>query len=97
MALREDARHRQRPCSAQACENDGAFRWLCGGVGVNHRLLSEFRTQQGDRIGRLLAAHVASLSFAGLINLEEIAPDGVRLRTQAGAASFRRRKTLEQA
>ena len=80
----------------QACDSDAAFRWLCGGVGVNHRLLSEFRTQQGDRIGRLLAAHVASLSFAGLINLDEIAQDGVRLRAHAGAASFRRRKTLDQ-
>lgn len=81
---------------AQACESDAAFRWLCGGVSVNHRLLSEFRTQQGDRIERLLADHVASLSFAGLINLDEIAQDGVRLRAHAGAASFRRRKTLEK-
>ena len=81
---------------AQSCESGAAFRWLCGGVSVNHRLLSEFRTQQGDRIGRLLAEHVASLSFAGLINLEEIAQDGMRLRADAGAASFRRRKTLER-
>jgi transposase len=81
---------------AHLCETEAAFRWLCGGVSVNHRLLSEFRTQQGDRIGRLLAEHVASLSFAGLINLDEIAQDGVRVRANAGAASFRRRKTLEQ-
>ena len=91
------ARALEQACEMeQACESDAAFRWLCGGVGVNHRLLSEFRTQQGDRIGRLLAAHVASLSFAGLINLDEIAQDGVRLRADAGAASFRRRKTLAQ-
>jgi len=91
------ARALEQACEMeQACESDAAFRWLCGGVGVNHRLLSEFRTQQGDRIGRLLAAHVASLSFAGLINLDEIAQDGVRLRADAGAASFRRRKTLDQ-
>jgi len=87
---------RQRAASAApragaGCESDAAFRWLCGGVGVNHRMLSEFRTQQGDRIGRLLADHVASMSFAGLINLDEIAQDGVRLRAHAGAASFRRR------
>nr|WP_264599325.1 IS1182 family transposase [Rhodoblastus acidophilus] len=80
---------------AQMCESDAAFRWLCGGVSVNHRLLSEFRSQRGDLIGRLLAEHVASLSVAGVISLDEIAQDGVRLRASAGAASFRRRKTLE--
>lgn len=81
---------------ARLCESDAAFRWLCGGVSVNHRLLSTFRTGQGERIGRLLAEHVASLSAAGLIDLDEIAQDGVRVRAHAGAASFRRRKTLEQ-
>src|SRR5271157_2244353 len=27
---------------ARRCEDSAAFRWLCGGVGVNHRLLSDF-------------------------------------------------------
>lgn len=81
---------------ARLCASQAAFRWMCGGVSVNHRLLSEFRTRQGDLIGRLLAEHVASLSVAGLIDLGEIAQDGVRVRASAGAASFRRRKTLER-
>ena len=80
---------------ARSCESEAAFRWLCGGVSVNHRLLSEFRVAQGERIGALLAEHVASLSVAGVIDLDEIAQDGVRVRASAGAASFRRRKTLE--
>jgi hypothetical protein len=71
-----------------------AYRWLCGEVGVNHRILSEFRRDQGGRIERLLCDHVASLSLAGLIDLDEVAQDGVRIRASAGAASFRRRKTL---
>ena len=81
---------------ARLCESDAALRWLCGGVSVNHRILSEFRTGEGARIERLLADHVASLSVAGLIDLDEIAQDGVRVRANAGAASFRRRKTLER-
>ena len=88
MALSDDAGSGQRAGA-------GAFRWLCGGVGVDHRLLSEFRAGQCERIGRLLADHVASLSVAGLIVLDEIAQDGVRLRANAGAASLRRLKTLE--
>lgn len=80
---------------ARLCDSDPAYRWLCGGVGVNHHALSDFRTAEGGRIERLLAVHVASLSVAGLIDLDEIAQDGVKVRASAGAASFRRRKTLE--
>ncbi len=79
---------------ARACEAVSAYRWLCGEVGVNHRILSEFRHDQGGRIEQLLVDHVASLSAAGLIDLDEAAQDGVRIRASAGAASFRRRKTL---
>lgn len=77
------------------CTLDPAYRWLCGGVGVNHHAISDFRSEQGERIERLLVQHVASLSAAGLIDLDEIAQDGVKVRAYAGAASFRRRKTLE--
>lgn len=80
---------------ARACGSVSAYRWLCGGVGVNHRILSEFRNDQGARIGVLLQAHVASLSMAGVIDLSEVAQDGVRIRAYAGGGSFRRRKTLE--
>ena len=77
------------------CAYDPAYRWLCGGVGVNHHALSDFRSGEGARIETLLAQHVASLSAAGLIDLDEIAQDGVKVRAHAGAASFRRRKTIE--
>ena len=80
---------------ARACETVSAYRWLCGGVGVNHRLLSEFRSDERARIGALLVAHVASLSQAGVIDLDEVAQDGVRIRASAGAASYRRRKSLQ--
>jgi len=80
---------------ARACSSVSAYRWLCGEVGINHRILSEFRNDQGARIEQLLCEHVASLSKAGLIDLDEVAQDGVRIRASAGAASFRRRKTLE--
>lgn len=80
---------------ARACGSVAAYRWLCGEVGVNHRILSEFRNDQGGRIEELLCEHVASLSAARLIDLDEVAQDGVRIRASAGAASFRRRKTLE--
>jgi transposase len=78
------------------CQHHPAYLWLCGGVGVNHHTLSDFRSAQGARIAQLLAEHVASLSQAGLIDLEEVVQDGVKVRARAGAASFRRRKSLEE-
>ena len=77
------------------CTYAPAYRWLCGGITVNHHALSDFRSAEGARIEMLLAQHVASLSAAGLIDLDEIAQDGVKVRANAGAASFRRRKTIE--
>ena len=81
---------------ARLCASAPAYRWLCGGVSVNHHALSDFRTDETLCLDDLLARHVASLSAAGLIDLDEIAQDGVKVRADAGAASFRRRPTLER-
>src|SRR6266700_4648393 len=81
---------------ARLCESHDAYRWLCGGVSVNHHQLSDFRVGCADLLDRLLAEHVAALAKTGLINLETLAQDGVRIRASAGAASFRREKTLDQ-
>src|SRR6266496_5603850 len=81
---------------ARLCERDDVYRWFCGGVGVNHRTLSEFRINHGDLLNRLLAQSVVALAAEGLIDLDMLAQDGVRVRASAGASSFRRRARLEQ-
>ena len=81
---------------AQLCKSHDAYRWLCGGVSVNYHTLSEFRFDCADLLDRLLAEHVAALSKAGLIDLANLAQDGVRIRASAGAASFRREATLDK-
>src|SRR5437867_11449419 len=81
---------------ARLCESHDAYRWLCGGVSVNHHQLSDFRVGCTDLLDRLLAEHVAALAKTGLINLDTLAQDGVRIRASAGAASFRREQTLDQ-
>ena len=78
------------------CERDDVYRWFCGGVGVNHRTLGEFRVAHGELLNRLLAQSVTALGSEGLIDLEVLAQDGVRVRASAGASSFRRRGRLEQ-
>jgi transposase len=81
---------------ARLCESHDVYRWLCGGVSVNYHGLADFRTADSDLLDRLLTENVATLSAANVINLNEVVQDGVRVRASAGAASFRRRKTLHK-
>ena len=78
------------------CNSHDVYRWLCGGVSVNYHTLSDFRIGCADLLDRLLIEHVAALAEAGLIDLDTLAQDGMRVRASAGAASFRREATLER-
>ena len=81
---------------ARLCEEHDAYRWICGGVGVNYHTLADFRVEPGDYLDGLLTSSVASLLAEGLVTLTRVAQDGVRVRATAGAASFRRRERLAQ-
>ena len=81
---------------ARRCEESKPFLWLCGGVSVNHRLLSDFRTDHGEALDELLTQVIASLVEQGVIQVSRISQDGVRVRVGAGAASFRREERLQK-
>ena len=81
---------------AWLCSHHHAFRWLCGGVSVNHHTLSDFRVDHVDVLDRLLTHSVAVLREQDLVDLNRVAHDGMRVRASAGAASFHRRATLEE-
>src|SRR3954447_11490200 len=81
---------------ADLCLRYDPFRWLCGGVSVNHHTLSDFRTDNPEFLEQLLKQSVEVLRQQGLIDLDRVAQDGIRVRASAGAASFRRRETLER-
>ena len=78
------------------CESSDAYRWLCGGVGVNHHTLGDFRVKHTLWLDEQLTRIVAALLSQGLVSMNRVAHDGMRVRAHAGAASFRRRETLEQ-
>jgi transposase len=80
----------------QLCREHLAYRWLCGGVSTNYHSLAAFRTAHLAFLERLLVRGVAALVEAGLVSLDTLAQDGLRVRASAGAASFRRRKRLEE-
>jgi transposase len=81
---------------ARRCEEDVVYRWLCGGVSVNYHTLSDFRVDHAGFLDDLLTRDVASLLAEGLVELTRVAQDGMRVRANAGASSYRRRPTLEQ-
>ena len=87
------ARELARRCDADTGEV--AFQWLAGGVSLNYHTLADFRTDHLDFLDDLLTKSVASLRQEGLVELERVAQDGIKVRASAGASSFRRQETLQ--
>jgi transposase len=81
---------------ARRCEESTPFQWLCGGVSVNHRLLSDFRSGHEKALDRLFTQVVVTLVDQGVVKVSRISQDGVRVRVGAGAASFRSEERLQQ-
>jgi transposase len=81
---------------ARLCEQHHAYRWLCGGVGVNHHTLSDFRVGHAAWLDGELARGLAGLMAVGEVSLESVAQDGMRVRAAAGGSSFRRQARLAQ-
>jgi transposase len=78
------------------CREHIGFEWLCGGAGMNHSTLAEFRVAHGAVLERLLTDGFAAMLRIGHASLDRVAQDGMRVRAAAGAASFRRRASLER-
>jgi len=81
---------------ARLSQEHDAYRWICGGVSVNYHALNDFRSANEALMDELLTTNVASLAAAGAISLERVAQDGMRVRADAGAASFRRQASLQE-
>jgi transposase len=78
------------------CREDLPFEWICGGVSLNYHTLADFRVAHVEVLDRLLTDSVAVLLEQGLVRMERVAQDGMKVRASAGAGSFRRRARLEQ-
>jgi transposase len=79
------------------CQEHRAYEWLRGEVPVNYHLLADFRVQHGALLKQLQVDVLAGLLAEGLVSLECVAQDGMRVRASAGSSSFRRRPSLEKA
>lgn len=72
------------------------FQWICGDVTVNYHTLADFRVQHVEFLDQFLTDSVAVLMQQELVTLDRVAQDGMKVRASAGAASFRRKPTLEE-
>ena len=76
------------------CEHHAAYRWLCGGVPVNHDMLSAFRRDSGPELDRLLTQSLTGLIAEGLVTLEEVMIDGTKTQARAGRGSLAQAERL---
>lgn len=77
------------------CEENIAYRWMCGGVSVNYHTLADFRVGHEGYLEQLLVEGVAALMAEGLVELEMVAQDGKKVRASAGSSSFHSEEKLE--
>ena len=78
------------------CREHVAYQWIAGDVSMNYHTLADFRTAHGELLDQLLTQSVGTLMHQQLVTLDRVAQDGMRVRANAGSASFRRRKKLEE-
>lgn len=69
--------------AARACETDAALRFLSGGHAVSAGTLKRFRCRNRELFERLLTETVRIANAAGLVSVEELATDSMKLRANA--------------
>jgi transposase len=82
---------------AKLTVRDIPYMWICGGVSVNYHRLSDFRTEHGELLERVMTDSIAVLIHQDLITLQTVGQDGMRVRASAGSGSFRRSASLDEA
>jgi transposase len=88
------ARELNRRCDPECGEVP--FQWICGGVSLNYHTLADFRVGHEATLDRILTESIAVLLDQGLVIMERVAQDGMKVRASAGASSFRRGPRLQQ-
>jgi transposase len=81
---------------ARLCECHDAYRWLCGGVSLNYHTINDYRVDHGEALDELFTRMIALLVKQELVDVARVAQDGVRIRANASAASFRSSSSLQR-
>lgn len=81
---------------ATLCRRDDVFKWIRGGVNVNHHTLSDFRTAHPEWLKEQVVEIIAVMLKEELIELNQVGQDGMRVRASAGSGSFKKEEELEE-
>lgn len=68
---------------------DLAYRWIRGGMPLNHHSLSDFRVGMAADFDRLLSESVADLVAEGVVQIESVLIDGTKIAASAGKGSYK--------
>lgn len=78
------------------CQENIAYKWICGGVSIGRKTLSNFRIKSGDILESILINGVTALIKANVVDLEEISQDGLKVKACASEKSYRNKKSIAQ-
>ena len=81
---------------SRRCGYDPAYQWLTGLEVINHHTLSDFRVKHEQALDELFVQVLGVLGHEGLITLERVMHDWVKVEACASDKSFRREETLER-
>jgi transposase len=81
---------------ARRCEYDPAFQWLTGLQEVNYHTLADFRVERQNELDELFTQVLAALSKEGLITLEQVMQDGMKIKALASTRSYQREGTIRE-
>ncbi len=81
---------------AENCKDHRGFAWICGGISIGHHVLSNFRSKHCELFEDLVVQTISILVSEELIELKEVAQDGVKINANASKESFRRKPTLKK-
>lgn len=80
---------------ARLCEYHPAYQWLTGLEVVNYHTLADFRIEHKEALDQIFIEVLGVLSYEGLITLERVMHDGMKVKACASDKSFHRKATLQ--
>lgn len=78
------------------CVDCDPYKWICGGVPMNYHTLSDFRVDHREWLREQVVTNIAVMRSEGLVSLETLGQDGMRVRANAGSDSFKTAEKLSQ-
>jgi len=77
-------------------EEDSAYQWITGLKAINYHTLSDFRVDHKEALDELFIGSLGVMSAEGLITLERVMHDGIKVKACASSDTFRREERIRK-